>query len=169
MVDQGSLTRRPPPLAVLLGTGSVILVLDQLTKALVVASLALGDRVEVLGELVLLWHVRNTGAAFSLFEGMTLFFYLITLVALVMIAYFHITLRERSAWLQMVLGLVLGGSLGNLIDRVRIGAVTDFVSVGVGAVRFPTFNVADSSIVIGIAVLVGYLVLFDRRREAART
>jgi signal peptidase II len=66
-----------------------------------------------------------------------------------------------------VLGLILGGTLGNLVDRVRFGYVTDFVSVGVGDLRWPTFNVADASIVVGILTLVAYLTLVDPlRREA---
>ncbi len=157
------------PLAVLLGTGLLIAVVDQVTKAVVVATMPLGQRVPVLDDLVMLWHVRNTGAAFSLFEGMTLLFYVITILALVMIAYFHVSFRARTPWLQAVLGLVLGGSLGNLIDRVRIGAVTDFISIGVAAYRWPTFNVADSAIVMGILALVGYLFLADRPREAPET
>jgi signal peptidase II len=169
MVNRATVQRRPPALAVLLGTAGLIVAFDQVTKALVVANLALGARADVLGDYVVLWHVRNTGAAFSLFEGMTLLFYVITVVALAMIAYFHVNLRERSPWLQVVLGLVLGGSLGNLIDRLRIGAVTDFVSVGIGALRFPTFNVADSAIVVGIMALVGYLLFIEHREEAIQT
>ncbi|MDP9243630.1 MAG: signal peptidase II, partial [Chloroflexota bacterium] len=67
--------------------------------------------------------------------------------------------------LQVLLGVILGGTAGNLVDRIRFGYVTDFVSVGVGEVRWPTFNVADSSIVVGIGLLVVYLMVTDRRRQ----
>ena len=84
-----------------------------------------------------------------------------------MIGYFYRTFRGRSLWLQAVLGVILGGTLGNLIDRVRLGYVTDFVSVGIGDLRWPTFNVADASIVLGIGATVIYLMLIDpARREA---
>jgi signal peptidase II len=169
MVSEGASSRSLGPPMVLGAVALVVVTVDQLTKALVVASLPVGGRVEVLGDFVVLWHVQNTGAAFSLFEGMTLLFYAITALALVMIAYFHISFRERSLWLHALLGLVLGGSLGNLIDRVRLGAVTDFVSVGVGDLRWPTFNVADSSLVVGILLLVGYLVLLEHPRQPTRT
>ena len=147
---------------------TLVVVSDQLTKAAVVASLEVGERAEVLGDLVVLWHVRNTGAAFSLFqfEGSLLIFYLVHVVALGMVAWFHRTFHGRSLWLQAVLGILLGGSLGNLIDRIRQGYVTDFISVGFGDVRFPTWNIADAGITTGIVLLVAYLVLLEPRRAA---
>jgi signal peptidase II len=83
-----------------------------------------------------------------------------------MIAYFHRSFRGQR-WLQLILGVVLGGTLGNLTDRIRLGYVTDFVSVGFGNTRFPTFNVADSAITVGIGLLVLYLAFVDRDREGA--
>jgi signal peptidase II len=70
--------------------------------------------------------------------------------------------------LYVVLGLVLGGTLGNLLDRIRLGYVTDFISVGIGSLRWPTWNVADASIVVGILALVAYLMLLDPRRGEAQ-
>jgi len=148
----------------LAGTAVVLFVADQVTKALVVASLPFGARQEVLGDLVQLWHVRNTGAAFSLFPGATWLFFAVSAGALVMIAYFYRVFRARGMWIHVVLGAILAGTLGNLIDRLRYGYVVDFVSVGIGDVRWPTFNVADSSLVIGIGVLVLYLSFVDERR-----
>ena len=148
----------------LAGTAVVLYVADQVTKALVVASLPFGARQEVLGDLVQLWHVRNTGAAFSLFPGATWLFFAVSAGALVMIAYFYRVFRARGMWIHVVLGAILAGTLGNLIDRLRYGYVVDFVSVGIGDVRWPTFNVADSSLVIGIGVLVLYLSFVDERR-----
>lgn len=150
---------------VLLATAAVIYLADQASKALVVANLALGDRADVIGDLVQVWHARNRGAAFSLLQGEQLLFLVVSVVALGMIIYFHRAFRGQSLWLQALLGLILGGTLGNLTDRVRQGYVTDFVSVGFGDVRFPTFNVADSAVVVGIGLLVLYLLIVDRRRE----
>ena len=148
-------------------TALAVLAADQLTKALIVAAIDVGDRVPVLGDLVVLWHVQNRGAAFSLFQDAALLFYVVTVAAFGLIAYFHRALAGRGPWLQLVLGVVLGGTLGNLIDRLRLGYVTDFVSVGIGDLRWPTFNVADASIVVGILTLVGYLTLRDPRRGEA--
>ncbi len=148
-------------------TASLIYVADQVTKAIVVATLSLGERVEVVGDLIQLWHVRNTGAAFSLFPGVTWLFVLVTVGALVMIGYFFRAFRGRTMWLHVVLGAILGGTLGNLTDRLRAGYVVDFVSVGIGDLRWPTFNVADSSLVIGIGLLMLYLTFGDERRSDA--
>ncbi|MGH2444491.1 MAG: signal peptidase II [Candidatus Limnocylindria bacterium] len=147
----------------LAGTAIVLYTADQLTKAAIVAGLPFGARQEVVGDLVMLWHVRNTGAAFSLFPGATWLFFVVTALALVMIAYFHRAFLGRSAWIHVVLGAVLAGTLGNLTDRIRFGYVVDFISVGFGETRFPTFNVADSAVVVGIGLLVLYLTFIDSR------
>jgi signal peptidase II len=148
--------------AVLAGTAATIYVADQVTKALVVANLAVGERVPVIGDFVQLWHLRNTGAAFSLFEGATWFFIPFHLAAIVMVVYFHLQYRARGPWLHIVLGAILAGGLGNLTDRLRLGYVVDFVSVGIGDLRWPAFNVADPSLVIGIIILLVFLTFFDR-------
>lgn len=152
---------------ILLLTALAILVADQVSKALVVANLAVGERVQVVGDLVQVWHAQNRGAAFSLFQGGTLIFLVVSVLSIGMVAYFHRTLRDRSQWLHVVLGVVLGGTLGNFTDRLRQGYVTDWLSVGFGDTRWPTFNVADSSVVVGIGILVVYLFLTNPdRREA---
>jgi signal peptidase II len=150
-------------------TAAAVVVADQLTKAAVVGALGVGERAEVIGDLVVLWHIRNTGAAFSLFqfEGSLILFYAVHVVALGMVAWFHRSFRGRSPWLHVILGLLLGGSIGNLIDRIRQGYVTDFISVGIGDVRFPTWNIADAGITVGIVLLVGYLLFLEPRRPAA--
>lgn len=145
------------PALVLAGTALALYLADQLTKAAIVGSMEPGDRVPVLGDLVQLWFVTNTGAAFSLFPGATWLFLVVTALALGMIAYFHRAYRAGQLWVHVVLGAILAGTLGNLTDRLRFGYVVDFVSVGLGDSRWPTFNVADSLIVLGIGVLVAYL------------
>jgi signal peptidase II len=167
------MTTHPPrttgrtDLLVLLGTAALVYLLDQASKALVVANLRVGDQQQIVGDLVQLWHAQNAGAAFSLFQGGQILFLVVTAFALGMIVYFHRSFRGQSRWLHLVLGVILGGTLGNLTDRVRLGYVTDFVSVGFGDTRFPTFNVADSAIVLGIGVLVIYLAVLDGRQRAA--
>jgi signal peptidase II len=139
---------------------------DQLTKALVVANVPFGARHDVIGDLAQLWHVRNTGAAFSILPGATWLFVPVTLVAIAMVVYFHRSLRERGPWIQVVLGAILAGALGNLSDRIRLGYVVDFVSLGIGEWRFPTFNVADSAVVVGIVLMAAHMFFEDTRRES---
>ena len=154
---------------ILLLTALTIVVADQLTKALVVANLAVGEKARLLGDLVQVWHAQNRGAAFSLFQGGTAVFLIVSVLSIGMVGYFYRSLRDRSPWLHVVLGIVLGGTLGNFIDRLRQGYVTDWLSIGIGDTRWPTFNVADSSVVIGIGILVVYLFLTspDRRKATA--
>lgn len=146
-------------------TAVVLYVADQLTKAWVVANIPYGEQVPIIGDFVVLWHLRNTGAAFSLFPGATWLFVPVHLLAIGMVAYFHVQLRHRPTWIHVVLGAILAGGLGNLTDRLRQGYVTDFVSVGIGDLRWPAFNVADPSLVLGIIILVGYL-MFSERSES---
>ena len=153
----------PKAALVLAGTAAVLYAADQLTKALVVASFEPGESVEVIGDPVRLWYVQNTGAAFSLFPGALWLFVPVTVLALVMIGWFFRSFRARGPWIHVVLGTILGGTLGNLTDRLRLGYVVDFISVGFGGIRFPAFNVADSAVVVGIGLLVLYLTLADRR------
>jgi signal peptidase II len=153
--------------AVLLLTALALLIADQVTKALVVADLAVGQKFNVIGDLVQIWHVQNRGAAFSLFQGGTLLFLVVSVLSIGLVVYFHRGLRDRSPWLHLVLGMVLGGTLGNFVDRLRQGYVTDWLSVGVGDTRWPTFNIADASVVVGIGILVLYLFVTNPdRREA---
>jgi lipoprotein signal peptidase len=153
-----------------------VLALDLATKLLVVATIALGEDVRVLGGAVYLTHARNTGAAFSFAEGATVVFTLIALVVSVVIV--RAARRLYSTGWAVALGLVLGGALGNLVDRVfrdpgfLRGGVVDFISVFApdGEV-YPIFNVADSAIVCG-GVLGVVLALrgieFDGRRPGDR-
>ncbi len=154
------------PVLVLTGTAVLLYAADQVTKALVVANVAFGDRHDVIGDLAQLWHVRNDGAAFSILPGATWLFVPVTLVAIGMVVYFHRNLLGRGPWIHVVLGAILAGALGNLTDRLRFGYVVDFVSLGFGDTRFPTFNVADSAVVLGIGALVAYLTFVEQPRTA---
>jgi signal peptidase II len=166
MSSAGPQNRQRAELAVLGLTAATVVLADQLSKAAITATLGVGESVRVVGDVLMLWHVRNTGAAFSLFqfEGSLLLFYAVHVVALGMVAWFHRAFQGRSLWLHAIVGLLLGGSIGNLIDRVRQGYVTDFISVGLGDARFPTWNVADAAITTGIVLLIAYLVLLEPRR-----
>jgi signal peptidase II len=168
MIERPARSRRLMEAVVLLGVAAVVYCVDQVSKALVVANLAVGARTDILGDFVQLWHAQNRGAAFSLFQDSQLLFLVVSAVALVTIAYFYRSLHGRSLWLYVIIGLVLGGTLGNLTDRLRQRYVTDFVSVGIGDVRWPTFNVADSSIVLGILTIVVLLAILEREDDARK-
>jgi signal peptidase II len=154
------------------GLAATVVVVDQLTKALLISLLpAEGQRVSVVGDLVRLVHSRNSGALFGLFQDQALLFGVVSVGVVALIIWYHGT-SGRNLLLTVALGLLLGGALGNMLDRLRLGYVLDFVDVGIGDLRFYTFNAADSAISCAIvllllsAVLPGRFVLdrLDRRR-----
>jgi signal peptidase II len=136
-----------------------VVALDQLTKALIRSHLRLYQSHEIIPGLLALVHGRNRGMAFGVFSGGGIPFQAVVLavlsgaVLLLVIAHWH-RLGEGPALPRVALALVAGGAVGNLIDRVRLGYVTDFVHVYVGTHVWPDFNVADSAISIGITLLL---------------
>jgi signal peptidase II len=137
---------------------AAVIALDQATKALVRSSVAIGERDGVFPGVELV-HVRNEGVAFSRFSGGgTVVAVIVGAALLALVAYFVTHVDKPLVWLPT--GMLLGGALGNVIDRVRDGAVTDFVKLP----GWPAFNVADVSITCGIVVL---LYVTERPRHAA--
>jgi lipoprotein signal peptidase len=164
-----------PRTRLLLLLAAAVLLVDLVTKLVVVATIEPGEDVSVLGDLLYLTHLRNTGAAFSFAEGFTVVFTLVALAVVVVIV--RTARRLFSTGWAVTLGLVLGGAVGNLIDRVfrdpgfLRGGVVDFISVlDPDGQVWPVFNVADSAIVCG-GVLGAVLALrginFDGTREGA--
>jgi signal peptidase II len=136
---------------------------DQLTKHIVTSRLRLDEQVHVVGPL---WihHVQNSGIAFGLFASATPVVILLTAVAVAWMLVFFARSGARHPVLPVALGLVMGGSVSNLVDRVRLGHVTDFLDL-----RFwPAFNLADSFICIGVAILLVALLGVDRERPRPR-
>lgn len=128
-----------------------VVVADQITKAIVRGQIARFDDVELFLGIKLV-HTRNTGVAFSMFSGGGTVVVIIALVALAaLLAFFIANIHRRLVWLPT--GLLIGGAAGNLIDRIRIGAVTDFVKFP----HFPAFNVADMCITFGVIALLWVL------------
>jgi signal peptidase II len=144
---------------------------DQLTKAIVTNRLDLNDEVHIVGPFSI-HHVTNSGIAFGLFASATGVVILLTGLAVAWMLYFFARSGSRHPVLPVALGLVIGGSVSNLIDRVRLGHVTDFLDF----TYWPAFNLADTFIVVGVAALLLALVASDRRsarpqrvREATRS
>src|SRR3954452_9323937 len=137
-----------------------VVALDQATKAIVRATIERGERVAVIPGVDLV-HTRNTGVAFgALAGGGAVVTVVIALALAALLAYFATHVRRPLVWLPT--GMLLGGAIGNVIDRARDGAVTDFVALPLG---FPPFNVADMSITFGVVIL---LYALERHDEAPR-
>ena len=135
-----------------------ILFLDQWSKGTITRMLGLHESREVLGDFFLLTSVRNSGAAFGLFANFesslkSIFLNSVAVAAFIAVSLYAFRSHFKSVRLQLGLALVLGGAVGNLIDRVRYGYVVDFLLFGVGGHYWPAFNVADSAICVGVGLL----------------
>lgn len=135
---------------------AAVLVLDQVSKAVVRAEIDPGEHVELLPLLDLV-HVRNDGIAFGALGGSEVVLVLVLLAVIGIVAFFSTNATRRLAWLTT--GLLLGGALGNVIDRIRLDSVTDFLKIP----HWPAFNVADVAITIGVLSL--FFVLDEGRRR----
>ena len=152
-----SLAAGPAQWLALLVIATAAVFADQLTKQIIGRTLAVGESVDLVGPFSI-HHVENSGIAFGFFASRTTFVIAITAVAVGWMVWFFARSGRRHPVLPVGLGLVLGGSIANLIDRVRLGRVTDFLDLE----AWPAFNLADTFIVVGVAVLFGALVLTDR-------
>jgi signal peptidase II len=147
-----------PRWRVFLGLAAAVVAVDQLTKAWLVGLLGPGERTSVVGDLVRLVHSQNTGALFGLFQDQALLFAIASVGVVGLIVWYHGS-SGRNTILSLALGLLLGGAIGNMIDRFRLGYVIDWVDLGIGELRFYTFNVADSAITGAILLLILLAVL----------
>lgn len=138
-----------------------VLALDQLTKFLVRSNLTIGQSWPREG-LARITYGTNTGSAFGFFPNATVLLIIASVVAIGFLIYFYRTHALPRPILRFAIGLQLGGALGNLIDRLALGSVVDFIDIG----PWPIFNVADSSIVIGMIILVSVLFLTDDGKSA---
>jgi signal peptidase II len=145
------------------GIAVTIVVLDQVSKAWVVANFPLDEPVEIIGDWLRIWYIHNTGALFGLFRGQAALFALVSVGVVALIVWFYSRIAASGGILiTFALGLLLGGAVGNFIDRVRLDHVVDFVDMGIGSLRFYTYNVADSAITISILLLLLSAVLPSR-------
>jgi signal peptidase II len=139
---------------VFFATAGIVLCLDQASKAWLVANLSPGQVVNVVGEVVRLIFSQNSGALFGVFRDNAAVFGIVSLGVVGLIVLYH-GRSGRSLYLSIALGLLLGGALGNMTDRLRLGYVVDFVDIGIGSFRWYTFNVADAAISLAIVMLIG--------------
>ncbi|WP_028611204.1 signal peptidase II [Paenibacillus harenae] len=137
------------------GIALLVFILDYVTKKIIATQLELGEQISVIGNFFLITSHRNSGAAFGILQGQRLFFIIITIVILTgIIWYIQVVRKTAKPWLLIGLGLVLGGAIGNFLDRARFGEVVDFLQFNFGSYQFPIFNVADSAIVCGVALIL---------------
>ncbi len=140
---------------------ALVALFDQATKAIVRDGLALGESWPNEHWLVKITHVTNSGAAFGILQGQGAFLTVTAVVGMAAIVFYYAFPPLEHGVLRAALGLQLGGAIGNLIDRIRFGEVTDFIHFP----HYPAFNVADSSIVVGLVVIVGFFVINEGQNQ----
>lgn len=144
-----------------------VLVIDQISKWMVRTKMALGESIPVISEYFYLTSHRNRGAAFGILQDQRWFFIIVTTIVVIGIIYYLIKIKNSNKLLSLALALILGGALGNFIDRLMLGEVVDFFDVkirfGTFLYDYPIFNIADSALVIGVG-----LILIDTIRESIK-
>ena len=145
-----------------------VVLLDQATKAWITSTMRLHDSFAVIGGFFNITYIRNPGAAFGFLAGASplfryTFFLAVTMAAILLILHYVRASRMDEPAQISALALILAGAVGNLIDRIRFGEVVDFLDVYIGSHHWPAFNVADSAISVGAAILV--VILLRKRNE----
>ena len=144
---------------------AVTIIVDQLTKFLVVKYMTLGQSISVIDNFLYITSHRNAGAAWGIFQGKMMFFYLITLAVIAVVIVWMTRLDiKKDKWLMIALALILGGAVGNFIDRVLYQHVVDFIDTYILGYDFPIFNIADSALCIGV-VLMAIDAILDMKRQ----
>jgi signal peptidase II len=139
-----------------------VILLDQFTKWLIVNNMLLGESIPIINNVLYITSHRNRGAAWGILQGQMWLFYVITIVVIVGIIFYLQKAARGKMLLGVSLALMLGGSIGNFIDRVMRKEVVDFIHAYIFNYNFPVFNIADSSLVIGVILLMIQMLLDER-------
>jgi len=145
----------------------IVFLIDQGTKWVIATRLTLYEQIPVIGNFFLITSHRNTGAAFSILEDQRWFFVIVTIIVAIGIIWYMYKIRHQQGHILPVgLSLILGGALGNFLDRLLTGEVVDFLQFNFGSYTFPIFNVADMGITIGVGLVLLDAMLSVKREKA---
>ncbi|MCL6571798.1 MAG: signal peptidase II [Bacillus sp. (in: Bacteria)] len=146
-----------------------VILLDQITKWFIVNNMYLGENITIIDNFLYITSHRNRGAAWGILQGQMWLFYVITVIVIIGIMY-YLYKETKGKWLLGVsLGLILGGAIGNFIDRVIHKEVVDFIHTFIFNYNFPVFNIADSALVIGVILLMIQFLLEERRETKEKS
>jgi signal peptidase II len=144
--------------------GGCVVIVDQITKLLILRHLAFNQNIKVIAGFFDIVHINNPGGAFGLLASLSpqwraIIFLFISSVAVGLIFYFYVKTPQSHPWLAAGFALIFGGAIGNLIDRLRFGFVIDFLDFYISKYHWPAFNIADSAITVGLAIFLIHIVL----------
>ncbi|WP_058307888.1 signal peptidase II [Gracilibacillus massiliensis] len=142
-----------------------VIVIDQVTKWLIVTNMELGERISLIESFFYLTSHRNSGAAWGILQGQMTFFYIITIIVIGFIIFYIQKYAKESMLLGTALAFVLGGAIGNFIDRLFRKEVVDFFDIYIGTYNYPIFNIADSALVVGVIIIFIYTFIDERNKK----
>lgn len=142
-----------------------VILLDQTTKWLIVSKMQFGESITIIENVLYITSHRNSGAAWGILQGQMWLFYVITLIVIGAVIFYMQKAAKGNGLLKVSLAFILGGAIGNFIDRVFRQQVVDFIHTYIFGYNFPVFNIADSSLVIGVILLMIQMLLEDRKSK----
>ncbi|WP_163182873.1 signal peptidase II [Neobacillus sedimentimangrovi] len=146
-------------------TALFIIILDQITKWLIVKNMYIGESIPVIDDFLYITSHRNRGAAWGILQGQMWFFYVITVIVIIGLIYYLHKAAKGKMLLGISLAFMLGGAIGNFIDRVFRKEVVDFIHSYIFSYNFPVFNIADSALVIGVGLLMIQMIREERQSK----
>lgn len=142
-----------------------VVILDQLSKWWIVNEMSLGERIPIIENFLYITSHRNQGAAWGILQGQMTFFYIVTVVVVIFIVYYIQKYGKENPFFGYTLGILLGGAIGNFIDRLFRKEVVDFIDVYPFGYNFPIFNVADSALTIGVLLMIIYILFIEGKQQ----
>jgi len=142
-----------------------VVILDQLTKWWIVSEMTLGERIPIIENFLYITSHRNQGAAWGILQGQMTFFYIVTVFVVIFIVYYIQKYGKENPFFGYTLGILLGGAIGNFIDRLFRKEVVDFIDVYPFGYNFPIFNVADSALTIGVLLMIIYILFIEGKQQ----
>lgn len=142
-----------------------VVILDQLSKWWIVNEMSLGERIPIIENFLYITSHRNQGAAWGILQGQMTFFYIVTVVVVIFIVYYIQKYGKENPFFGYTLGMLLGGAIGNFIDRLFRKEVVDFIDVYPFGYNFPIFNVADSALTIGVLLMIIYILFIEGKQQ----
>lgn len=143
----------------------LIVILDQLSKWWIVQEMAIGERIPIIENFLYITSHRNQGAAWGILQGQMTFFYIVTIIVVIFVVYHIQKYGKENPFFGYTMAIILGGAIGNFIDRLFRKEVVDFIDVYPFGYNFPIFNVADSALTIGVLLMIIYILFIEGKQE----